>query len=137
MSADDVSRHRVDEGSMLGISFTIVDRNGNAVNEADLTVGTLTLYDYDTYVPTASPVEGIINDRNHQDILGTGSPLGDHNVTYVADGGVEWLSQPEDNIVITPRRQVERHRALFHYEWNDGEFNKTVEIDVKRQHGAI
>ncbi len=61
-----------------------------------------------TYVPNRSPVVGIINGRDAQDVKNA-------NDVDVADttGVVVWSAQPEDNVIGTSRKQIERHRARF------------------------
>lgn len=125
-----ITRERFNEQSSGYIRAQIVDKNNNAVSLDDLTAASLTLYDMGTYVP-GSPVVGIINDRDAQDILATGlSPAELHDVTYEDDGYFRWDVQPEDNIIVTPRRQIERHRAEFSFGFVGGSFTFQVEIEV-------
>lgn len=124
-----IDRIRVNEGSSKIIEFDILDENGSIVPAANITVATLTLYDRETYQPGASPSVGIINGRDAQNVL-------NGNNVVIADSGspanklVTWTMQPEDNPIVTPRRQIERHRAEFHIEFSTGEFNGEVEIEV-------
>jgi hypothetical protein len=120
-----IDRVRVNEGSTTVIEFNVLDADGAAVPAASLTLATLTLYDIGTYVP-GSPVVGILNSRDQQDVNN------DHDVT-ISDSTtklVTWTSQPDDHVIVTPRRQLERHRAQFHFEWATGEFNYELEIEV-------
>jgi len=128
-----IARERFTEGSSGFIRAQIVDVYGNPVNGEDLTLATLTLYDLQTRT--------VINDRSEQDINGGSlSPSTLHNVTYEADGYFRWDLQPEvrgasptdlgDNPIVTARRQIERHRAEFHFEFSGGAFNYAVEIEV-------
>lgn len=112
------------------IQAQIVDQDNNPVNPDDLTEATLTLVDVETRNLNGSPVEGIINDRHDQDILGAGSPLGDNDVEYLDDGYFQWNLQPEDNIIVNPRRQVERHWGIFTFAWVGGQFMVRAEIEV-------
>lgn len=123
-------RERFNEGSSGFIRAQLVDQEGAPVEEQSLSAATLTLWDVETGSAQVSPVEGIINDRDHQDILGSGSPLGLNNVTYEDDGYFRWDVQPEDNVIVNPRRQVERHRALLVFEWTGGQLTYEVEIEV-------
>jgi hypothetical protein len=114
---------RVDEDSTRVVTFTLLDEANVAVPGSALTEATLTLFDLGTASP-GSPVKGIINDRNGQDVLNT------NGVTIDEAGLVTWELQSEDNIIVTPRRQVERHRAMFRFTWPDGDFLKEFEIEV-------
>lgn len=123
-------RERFTEGSSGFIRAQLVDQAGEPVEVSSLVSATLTLWDMETGSANVSPTEGIINNRDDQDILGSGSPSGDHNVTYEADGYFRWDLQPEDNVIVNPRRQVERHRALFIFAWSGGQVPYEVEIEV-------
>lgn len=124
-----MDRLRFNEDSTAGVEFDIVDETGTGVATASLTAAQLTLFDVDTYVPNGSPIVGIINSRDAQSILNA------HNVTIVDQGSpgaahVTWQVQPEDNIIVTARRQVERHRAMFRFTWVNGAFDYEIEIEV-------
>ena len=119
-----IDRVRVNEGSVKLLEFDIVNEADEAVSESSLTSAQLTLLDIETYAPGASPATGIINDRDAQDVLN------DNNVTIDSEGHVVWTMQPEDNVIVTPRRQVERHRAQFSFAWDEGSFNVEIEIEV-------
>jgi hypothetical protein len=119
-----VTRFRFDEQSSGTIEGDIVDANGDPIPAASLTGAELTLYDWDTGAGGGSPRPGIINSRDAQDVLNL------NNVTIDAEGHFIWSLQPEDNIIITNRRQVERHRAMFLFEWATGEFRFECEVDV-------
>jgi hypothetical protein len=126
-----MDRIRVNEGSSKTVTFTITNEVGTAIPSSELTAATLTLYDLGTYVPGASPVVGIINSRNGQDVLNT------NDVTIHATSGlVTWVMQPEDNPIINTRRQVERHRANIGFEWSTGQFHFELEVDVVGQMGV-
>lgn len=120
-----MDRFRCQEDSTFVISGTILDQDDAAVALAALTAATLTLFDLDTYEPGSSPVTGILNERDAQDVLNM------NNVTIHATSGLfTWTLQPDDNVIVTPRRQVERHRALFTFTWSAGSFNYECEIEV-------
>lgn len=126
-----ISRERFTEGSSGFIRGQITDQNGDPVDIDVLTAARLTLYDLDTFVAGSSPMDGIINGRQQQDILGVGSsPATLNDVTYETNGYFQWDLQPEDNVILTPRRQVERHRARFQFSWTGGSFNYEIEIEV-------
>ena len=132
-----ITRERFNEGSSGFIRAQIVDSNGDPVNVDALTVATLTLLDLQTCSPGASPAVGIINARDGQDILAAGmSPAELNDVSYEDDGYFRWDVQPEDNIIVTPRRQIERHRAEFHFEFTGGAFNYPIEIEVMNMRKA-
>ncbi len=122
-----MDRFRVNQGSSYLVFFDIVDVNGDPVSDVDLTVATLTLADVMT-AADGSPNLGIINTREDQNILNA------HNVTIDTHGHLMWSVQPEDNIIVTSRRQVERHHAFFHFEWDGGSLNYECEIDVVNLH---
>lgn len=99
----------VTEGSGKTVTFTLTDSAGIAVPLADIDSATLTLYDLDTYRP-GSPVLGILNSREAQNVKNA------NNVTIHGTSGlVTWVMQPEDTVIVTERRQVERHRAMFRF----------------------
>jgi len=124
-----IDRFRFTERSAGTISGFIQDENGDGVDPATLTAATLTLYDLDTYVPGASPVVGIVNNRDAQNVNGV------NDVTFPSnspiDGEFVWAVQPADNIIVTERRQVERHLAEFTFTWSGGSFVYRCEIDVE------
>lgn len=122
-----LTRYRFTERQSGEIRVALPTVDGAALTVDDLTAVTLTLYDCATYVP-GSPTTGILNERDQQDIRG-GSPAGGLNVVY-EEGEAVWTIQPEDNVIVTSRRQVERHRALFVFTWADGAFPFEVEIEV-------
>lgn len=126
-----MDRLRFNEASTGAIEFDIVDEAGIGVPTADLTAAQLTLYDVDTAAPApdGSPAQGVINGRSVQDILNT------NDVTIVDVGSpgaahVTWQVQPADNIIVTARRQVERHRAMFRFTWSGGAFDYEIELEV-------
>lgn len=127
------------ERTSARIIGTIEDREGRPVSSDVLTDATLTLYDMDTFNPNVSPAQGILNNRNVQDVLGTTSPPTEHGVTFYdklqtdTDGttyNFEWLLDPADNSIVTERRQIERHKAQFRFVWPTGDMNFEAEIDV-------
>ncbi len=128
-----ITRFRFFEGSPGIIRGQVVDAAGQTVPADTLTAATLTLYDMQT--------KAIINGREEQDINGGAlSPSELNDVVYEADGSFQWELQPEvrgasptdlgDNPIVTARRQIERHRAEFHFEFPGGAFNYAVEIEV-------
>ena len=133
-----MTRLRFTELTSARVVGTIQDRTGTVVSAASLTDATLTLYDLLT-ATGGSPDPSIINGRDHQDVLGVGSPAEQNGVTLYSslqtdtDGSTynfEWLLDPEDNVIVTPRRQLERHRALLHFVWPNGEMRAEFEIEV-------
>lgn len=120
-----LTRLRVNELSSFTITATILDQASQPVPLSDITVATLTLFDLETYNPSGSPIVGIINSRDAQDVLNA------NNVTIHATSGLlTWVMQPADNPIVTTRRQIERHRAELHVEFVSGEFNAEWEIEV-------
>ena len=119
-----IERFRFDERSSGSIEGDIVDREGDPVLAASLTAAELTLYDIDTGAGGGSPRPGILNSRDAQDVLNT------NNVAIDNDGHFIWSVQPADNVIVTARRQIERHRAMFYFEWATGEFRFECELDV-------
>jgi len=117
---------RVTEGSTHVIAFDLLDQADAAVPDTLLTEATLTLFDWETGAGSGggSPVPGILNGRDAQDVLN------DNDVTIDTVGHVIWTMQPDDNVIVTARRQVERHRAQFHFVWPTGEFWYELEIEV-------
>ena len=128
-----ITRERFTEGSSGFIRAQVTNQENVAVTVDQYTVATLTLYDLDT--------GEIINSRDAQDLLSGASPeTGQNDVTFEADGYFQWDLQaavpnvspadPGDNRIVTLRRQIERHRAMFHFAWDGGAFNYEVEIEV-------
>ncbi len=126
-----IARERFTENSSGFITARIIDADGEPVPESAITSATLTLIDLMSYSPGQSPARGVINSRNAQDINASGmSPASLNDVTYLDNGYFRWDLQPEDNIIVTPRRQIERHRAEFHFSFNSGSFFYAVELEV-------
>ena len=125
-----IDKVRVNERSSKVVTFTILDENGDPVPDSVLTSATLTLFDLLTGKASGSPMQGVINSRGDQDVLN------DNDVTIDGDGLVTWAMQPADNIIVTPRRQIERHRAMFSFAWPGaspgltGSFDYEFEIEV-------
>ncbi len=121
-----IERLRINERSSRTVTFYLKDNLGNPIPAASLDSLTLTLYDIGTFAPdSGSPSDGIINARNGQDVLNA------NNVTVHASSGlVTWAMQPEDNIIVTLRRQIERHRAEFVPVANGVELDYQFEIEV-------
>lgn len=126
-----MTRVRFSEQSSARITGTILDRDGTLVPASEITAATLTLYDLETRT--------VINDREVQDILGSGSPPEENGVTIYdtlqtdtdsTTYNFAWILEPDDNIIVTERRQLERHRAVLHFTWATGDMNQEVEIDV-------
>lgn len=121
-----IDRIRVNEHSSKTISFTLKDNTGTAVPLSDIDTATLTGYDLDTYTPTSSPVDGILNSRDAQNIKNA------NNVTIHSTSGlVTFAMQPDDNVIVTSRRQVERHRYEFRFVTTSGaELDYQIEVEV-------
>lgn len=128
--ATTLKRFTFDEGSSGSIAFTILDRLSDPVPVAGITEAELTLFDWDTGAAGAgdSPRPGIINGRDRQNVLNTNDVTLSDAVTA---GRVTWLVQPEDNVIVTNVRQVERHRAMFYVAWSGGAFRFECELVVK------
>ncbi len=109
-----IDRIRVNERSSKVVTFTILDDAGLPVPVSAISVATLTLYDFQTGQIGGSPQVGILNNRQDQDVLNA------NDVTIDSAGLVTWIMQPEDNIISTERRQIERHRAMFSFTWSIG-----------------
>jgi hypothetical protein len=116
----------ITERSSRTVTFTVADNAGTAVPLASIATAGLTLYDCDTYVPGASPTVGVLNGRDAQDVKNL------NNVTIHSTSGlVTWAMQPDDNVIVTLRRQVERHRAEFRFVTTGGaEIDYQFEIEV-------
>ncbi len=102
----------------------LVDALGNPIPASALMTATLTLWDVETGSPATSPSTGILNTRDAQDVLNT------NNVTIDTVGHFVWAVQPADNVIVTSRRQVERHRAMFHFAWAAGALDYECELEV-------
>src|SRR5436189_4540189 len=126
-----MQRVRFDEGSHGTLEGDLVDDLGVPVPASQLVGATLTLYDWDTRVLDGSPQIGVINDRYQQDVLNT------HEVAIDESGHFRWDLQAADNVIVTPIRQVERHRAVLSFEWQAGQFNMEVEIEVVNLGGVL
>jgi hypothetical protein len=127
-----MDRFRFVERTSGFIRGRILDKNGDPVEEISFTAATLTLWDLDT--------KKVLNDRDEQDILPVGSPPAMNDVTYEADGFFRWDLQPADNVIVTPRRQIERHRAMFVFAWDTptaGMVHVEMEIEVENLQKAL
>lgn len=100
-----MTRVRVNEGSTGLLTGTLVDASGVAVPQADVSQILLSLFDLDSVDLTVSPTQGILNGRLQVDIT-------DEVVVDATTGAFTWVLQPDDNVILNARRQVERHRAL-------------------------
>lgn len=120
---------RYNERSAGLLEGIVIDSFGTPVPGSDVTAFTMTIWDIDTAQQT-SPVEGIINDRHDYDVLGSSE------VTISESGAFSIKLSADDNIVVTKRRQVERHSVTVHCEFETdsgiGVFNQDIEIEVKR-----
>lgn len=121
-----IDRVRVNEQSSRTISFTLKDNTGTVVPLASISTVTLTLYDMGTYAPGVSPAVGILNSRDSQNVKNT------NDVTiHPTSGLVTWAMVPDDSVIVTPRRQIERHRAEFHFTTTTGvQLDYQLEIEV-------
>lgn len=117
----------VDERCSKTVTFTLLDQDGAPVPLNDLASARLTLFDVDSYEPTDSPIVGILNNRDEQNILNA------NNVTIHATTGlVTWAMQPADNEIINPRKQVESHRAEFRFTTTgNAEVNRDYQFNVR------
>jgi len=119
---------RCRERSADRVTGILYDSTPAVVAGSDVTICTLTLWDLETAENT-SPVEGIINARHAFDVLGSSE------VTISEAGEFVWYMDPADNVIVNSRRQVERHRATLHFEWQttteDGFTNVELEIEVE------
>lgn len=106
--------NQFDSGVITGV---IRDKDGDPIPGSQLTVLNFTLRDIDTGT--------ILNNRQTDDIL-PGSP-----VPVDEEGNLEVLLEREDNAIVTASKQVERHLALFEFEWSDGGGTETVEVWVR------
>ncbi len=128
-----MTRVRVNKESGCQVPLDILDPAGVAIDVDSLTEATLTLYDRQTYVLGDDPEDtvGIINTWEAVDILDDPAVTFDLNAAGGAQvGHVIWTMAPEDNVVRNPRRQIERHLALFTFSWEGGTSVQEVEIDV-------
>ncbi len=116
---------RVNEKSSRTITFILKDNTGTPVPLSDLDSLTLTLYDLQNYTSGISPIRGIINARDGQNVLNA------NDVTVHATSGlVTWAMQPDDNTIETARRQIERHMAEFRFVVGTTELDYQLEIEV-------
>lgn len=99
-------RTLVREGATAVISTTIRDLEGAALGSADLDTLTLTLWDEAT--------QGIINDRDDQDVLNT------NGGTLDADGAFELRLDPDDTVVVNDFLRLEWHEAILTWTWQTG-----------------
>lgn len=130
----------VNEGSTKVVEFDILDQDQEGVPATDLSTATLRLWDEATYASGGSPVVGILNGRDGQDVLNANS------VTIDSDGHVVWTMQPEDTGEPSGlsenqrnnrlRRQRWRHFALFAFTWATGAYQQEIEIEVVNLRGA-
>lgn len=120
-----MTRYRVQEGSSLAIGGTVVDGSGTAVPGAQVSSATLTLYDVETLKPT-SPVDAVINSRDAVDLLA----LSPNEIEISALGVFEIMLQAADNVIVTPRKQAERHRARVVFTFSGGTYTTEQEIVV-------
>lgn len=121
------SRYRVNERNSLVIECDVLDEDGDGISPSALDSLTLTLFDMDTRQIETSPYEGILNDRDEQDVLNA------NDVTLDEDGHFTWKMRPDDNAIVTLRRQIERHRAKLVFAWPGHRYTVEIPIDVVNQ----
>lgn len=119
-----MDRFRFNQSASEVISKAITAPNASPVPGNTLTAAILTLFDWDTGAAGGSPLPGILNGRHQQNVLNL------NDVTIDESGLFTWQVQPDDNVIVTSRRQVERHRAIFLFMWADGQFPYECEIEV-------
>jgi hypothetical protein len=93
----------VNEGTSARYTGTLRDESGAVVPASSLDSLTLTLFDVAT--------ETIINARDDQDVLNA------HGVTISEAGEIVWTIEPDDNVIVTVRRTLEKHEARFSATW--------------------
>lgn len=114
---------KVKEKTGAKYTATLKDADGTVIPLTNLTLITLTLYNYDD--------GAIINSRSGHDVKNT------NNVTIHATSGLlTWLIQGADNPIVSSSLSVgirEKHIALFEYDYvGDGTPGKQeVELLVK------
>ena len=121
-----LERVYMNEGESKDVCFTLTDTAGVAVPLSSIATAQLTLYDVETFEPGASPSDHIINGREAQDIKNANNV-----VIHSTSGSVTWTMQAADNPLVTERRQVERHRAVFQFTTATAALPKEIEIEVK------
>ena len=120
MSLSSVDR-RVRENTSAVYTATLKDQDGTVIAAGSLDVLTLTLY---------NDKDGtIINSRSEQDVLNA------NNVTVDSSGGLIWVVQPADNVIVDTSLvpgQIETHYALFAWTWDSSakQGSHGVQIDV-------
>lgn len=125
-----MTRVRCRERSGARTTGILTDSTGAVIPGTSVTACTLTLWDLESGDPSAfSPSEGILNSRQGFDVLGSAE------VTISDAGAFVWDVAPADNVIVNPRRQIERHRATLHFEWTgdtvDGQTNVELELEVE------
>lgn len=121
-----LDRVYMSEGESKDVAFTLTDTAGVAIPLSSLVTARLTLYDVETFEAGVSPTTHIINGRELQDILNTNNV-----VIHSTSGLVTWTMQAADNPIVTERRQVERHRAVFQFTTATAALPREIEIEVK------
>lgn len=125
-----MTRIRCNEGSSGQFGGRITDASGKGVAAADIASARVTLVDVDSDGPGASP-DGTINGRKDQSVISEGSPVvGANGLTFGDDGAFTFTLDPEDNVRLNSRKQVELHRARFEFAWDGGAQTQEFDIEV-------
>lgn len=104
-----MSTVRILAGSRGSVSGTFTDELGTGLPSAHLASVRLTLSNIETENLAASPTEGIINAREDDEVFAA-SP----SWLSVDDQGAFTLTlEPDDNVIVVSRRQIERHRVAL------------------------
>lgn len=116
-----MSNPRYNEDSDGPFTAVLTDGSGTAVPGSSLVTLTLKITDIDTKRTI----------RDTDDILVSAT------VPVSSAGILNIQLSADDNPIITPRRQVERHMLLFKYTWADGQAYLEQEVEVKNLHGGV
>lgn len=106
---------RYNEDGTGTLSGTLRDENGDVVIGSELASLTLTLLDTESLE--------ILNERNEDDILSP-NPVSEL-------GAFLYQLQDEDNVIVTERRQVERHRAVVTFTTANAKGRELVNYEVR------
>lgn len=123
-----LTRVRVNQDSSGQITGTVLDAAGLAVAGSRVTSVLVTLWDLETYNADASPIAGIINGHQSEEVFAVSPSV----LTIDEAGAFVWPLEPADNPIVTANQPIERHRAAFVFVFDTGHYELAVEVDVLR-----
>ncbi len=115
------------EKNCYEFTFTLKDKDGNAIQLATLSTLYLTLYCYNEEIGSSDRYHlATINGRYNQNVKNA------HDVTVSASGTVVWNVQAADTTLKDSAKTEELHRALFTWYWDGKRNSKELNLYIEK-----